>query len=172
MWPRVSLKRLLNSGEMTSSCNKKLLVHGALSIGIVTFACQLWASTQIDEKTNSQGRPMSTNATCYEGSTGKLTGTHKSRASVLFSPDGRYQAYAESEAVASPNTGSEECQNTSKLFVAGPNSQNFRAVLVIKPSRERHGNDIEIVDWSPAGHHLLLAQGWWEWSSDVDGTRV
>jgi hypothetical protein len=44
--------------------------------------------------------------------------------------------------------------------------------LVIKPLPERHGNDIEIVDWSPAGHHLLLGQGWWEWASEVGGVVV
>jgi hypothetical protein len=159
---------------MTSSCNKKLLVHGALSIGIVTFACQLRASTQIEEKTDRESRRMSTYASCYEESTGKLSGSHKSRTPGLFSPDGRYRAYAESEAVASPNAGSEECQNTSKLFVAGPKSEDFHAVLLIKPIRERHGNSIDLVDWSPAGHRLLLMEGAWEWGSDLFGsiTRI
>jgi hypothetical protein len=91
---------------------------------------------------------------------------------VLISPDRRYQAYAESEAVASPNAGSEECQNTSKLFVAGPKSPAFREVLVIKPLHERHGNSIELVDWSLTGHRLLLAEGAWEWGSDVFGSMT
>jgi hypothetical protein len=124
-------------------------------------------------KTISKGRRWA-KATCYNESTGKLTGSHTSRTSVLISPDGRYRAYAENEAVASQatNPGSAECQNTSTLFVAGPESKDFRPVLVIKPLSERYGNDIEIVDWSPTGHHLLLAQGWWEWCSDVGGTTV
>jgi hypothetical protein len=128
----------------------------ALLIAIAASACQLYASVQVGEKTTSKGPSMGTYATCYEESTGKLIGSQESRTAVLTSPDGRYHAYAESKAVASRTAeSSEECQNTSKLFVAGPNSQNFHAVLVIKPLPERHGNDIGIVDWSPAGHYLL-----------------
>ncbi len=146
----------------------------ALFVGIIASACQLYASVQVGQKTIRKARSMDTYATCYDESTGKLIGSQESRTAVLTSPDGRYQAYAESQAVASraANGGPEECQNTSRLFVAGPNSQNFHAVLVIKPLPERHGNDIGIVDWSPAGHYLLLAQGWWEWGSDVGGTVV
>ena len=131
-------------------------------------------SAQVEQKSTSKDRPLSAAASCYDESTGKLIGSNRSRTSVLMSPDGRYRAYAESEAVASQatNAGSSECQNTSRLFVAGPKSKNFRPVLVIKPLPERHGNDIELVDWSPAGHHLLLAQGWWEWHSDVGGMMV
>jgi hypothetical protein len=146
----------------------------AVLIGIAASACQLCASVQVGEKTTSKGPSMGTYATCYDESTGKLIGSQESRTAVLTSPDGRYHAYSESQAVASRTAdgASEECQNTSTLFVAGPNSQNFHAVLVIKPLSERHGNDIGIVDWSPAGHYLLLSQGWWEWGSEVGGTVV
>ena len=162
------------SRMVSTSTVNEIVLHWVLSIGIATSACQLCASVQVRQKTISKGRSMGTKATCYDESTGKLTGSHTSRTSVLISPDGRYRAYAENAAVASQatNPGSAECQNTSTLFVAGPESKNFRPVLVIKPLPERHGNDIEIVDWSPTGHHLLLAQGWWEWGSDVGGTAV
>jgi hypothetical protein len=88
-----------------------------------------------------------------------------------MSPDGLYRAYAESEAVASQatNAASAECQNTSKLFVSGPKSQKFRPALVVEPSPEALGNSIDLVDWSPNGHRLLLAQGFWQWGSDVGG---
>ncbi|HEY4817468.1 MAG TPA: hypothetical protein VIH67_08550 [Candidatus Acidoferrum sp.] len=91
-----------------------------------------------------------------------------------MSPDERYRAYAESEAVASnaTNAASPECQNTSRLFVAGPSSQNFRPVLVVEPSPGVLGNSIDLVDWSPNGHRLLLAQGFWQWGSDAGGTTV
>ena len=91
-----------------------------------------------------------------------------------MSPDGLYRAYAESEAVASqaPNAASAECQNTSKLFVLGPKSQEFRPVLVVEPVPEALGNSIDLVDWSPNGHRLLLAQGFWQWGSDVGGMMV
>jgi len=93
---------------------------------------------------------------------------------MLISPDGFYRAYAESEALASqaPNAASAECQNTSRLFVSGPKSEKFRAVLVLKPSPEALGNSIDLVDWSPKGHRLLLAQGFWQWGSEVGGTMV
>jgi dipeptidyl aminopeptidase/acylaminoacyl peptidase len=141
-------------------------------MGIIVLACQVCASEQVERKTATRGRSMVTKATCYDESTGKLTGSHKSRTAVLSSPDGRYRAYAESEAVSSPNTVGGQCQNTSKLFVAGPNSQDFQAVMVIKPIQERHGNSIELVNWSPTGHRLLLAEGAWEWGSDVFGSMT
>jgi len=114
---------------------------------------------------------MSAAASCYEESTGRLIGSNRSRTSVLMSPDGLYWAYAESEAVASQatNAASAACRNTSKLFVSGLKSQKFRPVLVVEPSPEALGNSIDLVDWSPNGHRLLLAQGFWQWGSDVGG---
>lgn len=117
---------------------------------------------------------LSANASCYDESTGRLVGPNKLVTSVLTSPDGLYRAYAESEAVAShlPNAANAECQNTSKLFVSDPKSDNFRPVLVVKPSPEALGNGIDLVDWSPKGNRLLLAQGVWQWGSDAGGIMV
>jgi dipeptidyl aminopeptidase/acylaminoacyl peptidase len=151
---------------------RKAFVHIVLTMGIITLACQVCTSEQVERKTATQRRSMVTNATCYDESTGKLTGSHKSRTAVLSAPDGRYRAYAESGAVSSPNTVGGECQNTSKLFVAGPNSPDFQEVMVIKPIQERHGNSIELVDWSPTGHRLLLGEGAWEWGSDSFGSMT
>jgi hypothetical protein len=93
---------------------------------------------------------------------------------VLVSPDGRYRAYAESEAIASKQIDATiaECQNTSTLFVSGPNSGRFRAVLVVKPSPETLGNSLDLIDWSPNGNRLLLTQGSWQWGSDAGGMMV
>ena len=131
-------------------------------------------SAQVENKSPSKAGAMSAAASCYEESTGRLIGSNRSRTSVLISPDGLYRAYAESEAVATQasNAASAECQNTSKLFVSGPKGQKFRPVLVVKPSRERLGNSIDLVDWSPNGHRLLLAQGFWQWGSDVGGMTM
>lgn len=131
-------------------------------------------SAQVEHKSTSKDGSMSAYASCYEESTGRLIGSNRSRTSVLMSPDGLYRAYAESEALASQatNATSAECQNTSKLFVAGPKSPKFRPVLVVKPSPEARGNSIYLIDWSPNGHHLLLAQGFWQWGSDVGGMMV
>ncbi len=144
-------------------------IWGGLLTGADSAGARLVRNLQ---KQIGNDKSLGTNATCYEGSTGTFIGSHKSRTAVLISPDGRYRAYAESAAVASPNAGIEECQNTSKLFVAGPKSHTFHEVLVIKPLHERHGNSIELVDWSPTGHRLLLAEGAWEWGSDVFGSMT
>jgi hypothetical protein len=131
-------------------------------------------SAQVEHKSTNKARPLSAAASCYEESTGKLIGSNRSRTSVLLSPDKRYRAYAESEAIASKatNATSAECQNTSRLFVSGPNSEKFRPVLVVKPSPEALGNSLDLVDWSPNGHRLLLAQGVWQWGSDAGGMMV
>jgi len=117
---------------------------------------------------------MSARASCFEKSTGRLVGSNRSVTSVLTSPDGLYRAYAESEAVASQPLGATnpECQNTSQLFVSDPRSHNFLPVLVVKPSPETLGNSIDLVDWSPNGNRLLLAQGVWQWGSDAGGIMV
>jgi hypothetical protein len=126
------------------------------------------ALEKLEGKGASQEGSLSANASCYEKSTGKLVGSSKSVTSVLVSPDGLYRAYAESEALASPpNTNAAQCQNTSKLFVSGPKSEQFRAVLTVEPSTEELGNNIDLIDWSPKGHRLLLAEGVWQWGSDA-----
>lgn len=130
--------------------------------------------TQTERKSTSKAESMSANASCFEKSTGRLLGSNKSVTSVLTSPDGLYRAYAESEALASQPLGviNAECQNTSKLFVSDPKNDNFHPVLVVKPSLEALGNSIDLVDWSPHGDRLLLAQGVWQWGSDAGGIMV
>jgi len=115
---------------------------------------------------------MSANASCFEESTGRLVGSNKSVTSVLVSPDGLYRAFAESEAVASQSPGDPECQNTSKLFVWSPKSGNFHPVLIVKPLPESLWNNIDLVDWSPNGHRLLLAEGVGQYGSDAGGIDV
>jgi hypothetical protein len=152
----------------------KTPINGILTIAITAFVWHRCASAQVEHKSTSKDGTMSAYASCYEESTGRLIGSNKSRTSVLISPDGLYRAYAESQAVASQalNAAGAECQNTSKLFVSGPKSQKFRPVLVVKPSPEALGNSIDLVDWSPNGHRLLLAQGFWQWGSDAGGLMV
>jgi hypothetical protein len=148
-------------------------INGILAIAITAFVWHRYAPAQVEHQPTSKDASMSTYASCYEESTGRLVGSKRSRTSVLTSPDGLYRAYAESEAVASQApTASAECQNTSKLFVAGPKSQEFRSVLVVQPLPEALGNSIDLVDWSPNGHRLLLAQGVWQWASDAGGMIV
>ena len=152
----------------------KPAINGILTIAITAFVWHRCVSVQVEHKSTSKDGSTSAYASCYEKSTGRLVGSNKSVTSVLASPDGRYRAYAESEAVASqsPSAANAECQNTSKLFVSGPKSANFRLVLVVKPLPEALGNNIDLVDWSPNGNRLLLAQGVWQWGSDAGGITV
>jgi hypothetical protein len=87
---------------------------------------------------------------------------------ILVAPDRGFRAYAESNAVA---TGP-ACRNTSKLFIAPQDSQSFHTVLTVEPSWQAPGNGIDIIDWSPSGHRLLLAQGFWQYGSDVGRSSV
>jgi len=149
-------------------------INGILTIAITAFVWNRSVPAQVEHKSTSKDESMSANASCYDKSTGRLVGSNKSVTSVLVSPGGLYRAYAESEAAASqsPSAANAECQNTSKLFVSDPKSDNFRPVLVVKPSPKALGNNIDLIDWSPDGNRLLLAQGVWQWGSDAGGIMV
>jgi hypothetical protein len=123
-------------------------IQGLLPIAIAALAWHFCVSAQVEHRGTSRDRPLSATASCYEESTGKLIGSNKSHTSVLMSADERYRAYAESEAVASnaTNANGPECQNTSRLFVAGPKSEGFRPVLSVEPSAGVFGNSIDLVD--------------------------
>ena len=145
----------------------KPTINGILTIAIIALVWHGYVSARVEHQSSSDGESMSANASCYEKSTGRLVGSNKSVTSVLVSPDGLYRAFAESEAVASQSPDAPECQNTSKVFVSGPKSGNFQPILIVKPLPESLGNNIDLVDWSPNGHRLLLAEGVWQWGSDA-----
>jgi hypothetical protein len=93
-----------------------------------------------------------------------------SRTWTLVSPDGLYKAYAVNEAVAERSDGEiSACKSTSKLFVAGPGSDEAKAVLVLEPTQDASGNGIELVDWSRDGHRLLVIEVTAQWASDAAG---
>jgi len=141
-------------------------------IAIVAVSSHLLFGSQVQPGPASKDKSPNAHASCYDVATEKLVGSHTSRSSVLVSPDGSFRAYAESDAVASGLANRPECSNTSRLFVAGRDSRKFQTVLSVEPSPKSLGNGIDLVDWSPKGHRLLLAQGTWQYGSDVGGTRV
>ena len=78
---------------------------------------------------------------------------------VLESPDGKYRAYADTEAVTHKKRTAQageyvECENRSGLFVAGPPNRQFRQVMSMLPRPDLSGNSIILVDWSRQGHQL------------------
>jgi hypothetical protein len=144
------------------------LILDILLVAISAFSSVSRLGSQAGDTRMSRDKSLSATVSCYDASTGSLIGSRSSRTSILVSPDGGFRAYAESDAVA---TGP-ECRNTSKLFVAPQSSQDFRIVLAVEPSSQASGNGIDIIDWSPTGHHLLLAQGFWQYGSDVGRSSV
>ncbi len=118
-------------------------------------------------------------ASCYDGASGKLVGSRLVRSPAFTSPDGRYRAYSEVEAVAFKvpekdwnRWSTAECANTAKLFVAGPKSNVFRLVFLQEPTRYQLLNGIGLVDWSPDSRRLLLKLGLGQYASDWGGTVV
>ncbi len=147
-----------------------------LYMAVVALACHLPAKAQLEDKSAGKPPSKSSQASCFDESSGRLIGPTKTRTFVLSSPDGNYRAYAETEAVTRKviaETGEYvECGNTSRLFIAGPNGQKFRPVLVLPPAPELLGNSIDLIDWSPVGHRLLIGQGLWQYGSDFGATIV
>ncbi len=107
-------------------------------------------------------------ATCYDSVNEKLVGSMLVRRPVLVSPDGKFQAYAENEAVAHLGAGA-ECVSTAKLFVKGPGEKEFRLVYLQEPDLYELISQIDLVDWSPDSHHLLAELFLGQWGSDSGG---
>jgi len=111
---------------------------------------------------------------CFDQATGMAGRAPVSRTWVLMSPDGLYGAYAVNQAVATRSADGEivGCKSTSKLFVTRPGREAAEAVLVKEPSEDASGNSIEIIDWSPVEHRLLVMEGYWVWASDAGGIEA
>ena len=150
-----------------------LVINRIVPIAIAALAWHFCVSAQVEHKP-LEDTALIAAAHCYQESTRSAGSNRLLRTSVLSSPDGLYRAYAESEAVPfrGPNSASAECRNTSKLFVWEPKSQKFRPVLVVEPFPEALGNGIDLIDWSPDGHRLLLAQRFWHYGSEVEGMTL
>jgi len=106
-------------------------------------------------------------ASCFDAQTGGLKGSEVVRTPVLISADGKWRAYAQSEALASgPEANGPDCENTSKLYIAGPESKGFQCVHTVKPQEQQLLNAIVPVDWSPDGRFLLMNEFLGQWGSD------
>jgi hypothetical protein len=152
--------------ELTGSNRVALrkLVSSFIPMLIAGLGWHLCGYAQVEPKSSSKAPGGDLNVSCYDDS-GRLVGPNKMRTLVLESPDGKYRAYAETEAFTRKKKSATgeyvECENTSRLFVAGPRSDGFRQVVTLLPKAEPEpsGNDLSLVDWSPKGHRLLIAEG-------------
>jgi len=95
---------------------------------------------------------------CIDSKTGRFTGSKLVRSPVLVSPDGRFRAYSENEAVAFEGAaeGTGSCVNTARLFIAGPDSSRFILAEVKTPQYpDALIKGLLLVDWSPDSRYLL-----------------
>lgn len=140
---------------------------------VATFLCCAATSAQVERLPSKLKISDTDSASCYEDTTGKLIGSQLVRTHFFVSPGGRYRAYVDVEAVASKSKTSSDwdCASTSRLFLAAVD-QPFREVLVVAPTSDAMGNSLGIVDWSPDGRTLLVAQGVFQWGSDFGTSFV
>jgi dipeptidyl aminopeptidase/acylaminoacyl peptidase len=155
------------------------LSESLISVLIAGLAWHLCGYAQDKPKASTKVPSESSNVSCYDEGTGKLVGPNRRRTFVLGSPDGKYLAYAETEAFTHKRVNAQgdedvECENASRLFVAGPRGHKFRQVMTVLPKSEPEpsANDIVLVDWSPKGHRLLIAEGLWSYGSDFGGIVI
>lgn len=153
------------------------LVSSFIPILIASLGWHLYGYAQVKPKSSSNVPGEDSYASCYDNVSGKLVGPDKRRTVVLKSPDGKFRAYAETEAVTQKRRDAHgpedvECQNTSRLFVAGPASHTFQRVMMVLPTPEFGDNSISLADWSPKGHRLLIAEGKAGYGSDVGGIMI
>lgn len=108
---------------------------------------------------------------------GHPTGSYIVRSPVLTSPGGLHRAYAEVAAIAfrakeQPSDSEPSCENTSRLFLAGPGVKEFKLVYSQAPPDFSDGNSLKLVDWSPDGTKLLIERTIWAYESEGDFTDV
>jgi hypothetical protein len=89
--------------------------------------------------------------------------SQSARSTVLSSPDGNRDAYAEAKA-RWVEEGS--CVNTSAVFVRDKDGA-FQPVFLQEPTQELVGNGIRLIDWSKDGRELLFDVIRWQDGSDA-----
>jgi hypothetical protein len=99
------------------------------------------------------------------------TGSYIVRSPILTSPDSLHRAYVEVEAIAfrpndEPSNSIPSCENTSRLFVAGPADGDFKLVYSQSPPDISDGNSLKLVDWSADGTNLLMERTIWGYETE------
>lgn len=108
---------------------------------------------------------------------GESTGSHLVRTPVLTSTDGLHRAYIEVEAIAFQAKDESKydgpiCENSSRLYLAGPKDAEFKLAYSQSPPDLADGNSLRLVDWSPDATHLLMERTIWKYESEGDYTDL
>jgi hypothetical protein len=153
------------------------IVSSFIPILIASLGWHSYGYAQVKPRSSSKIPGEDSYASCYDNVSGKLVGPDNRRTFVLESPDGRYQAYAETEAVTHKRKNAQgdeevECENKTGLFVADARNEKFRQVVSVLPRPNLSGNSISLIDWSRQRHRLLIGEGLWGYGSDFGGTEI
>jgi hypothetical protein len=110
---------------------------------------------------------------CWKGS-GNIT-SRLGRSPITSSSAG-YRAYVEVKAAAFRPKYEETyagplCENTSRLFLAGPGDAEFKIAYSQSPDLS-DGNSLKLIDWSPEGTRLLMERTVWKYESEGDYTDL
>jgi hypothetical protein len=111
---------------------------------------------------------------CWKGSDDHVI-SRLGRSSIISSSAG-YRAYAEVTATAFKPKYQETytgplCENTSRLFLAGPGDAEFKLAYSQSPDFS-DGNSLKLVDWSPDGMYLLMERTIWKYESEGNYTDL
>lgn len=119
-----------------------------------------WQSTdKKDQPLVSATNPVYLSCTVWTGKDWSKPAARSARTPVRQSPKG-YRAYGE----VSVEVNGEDCENTTKLYIAKPNESEFKVVYT---TSEDGGNGIRLVGWSPNGDRLLAEVTFWAYESDA-----
>jgi hypothetical protein len=111
-----------------------------------------------DEPLVSATNPTYLSCTFWTGKAWSKPAARSARTSVVRSPKG-FLAYGEVKVTVQ----SDDCENTTTLFVATGEGKEFKSVY----KKEGSGNGIRIIGWSPDGDHLLAEVTSWTYETDT-----
>lgn len=91
--------------------------------------------------------------------------SRRQKGPIVTSPDGRYRAYVEVEAI-NDSSESYSCTNTSQLYFSDSDANDFKIIKQLDPVSGWKGNGMRVVEWSPDSRYLLLAMNQWVYYSE------
>ena len=161
------------------------LYRVAWSLSLLLFVTFEWSSGDVhgaqQDATATRLKPSRSTSndtkfvSCF--SKAQPAGSYIVRSPILTSPDSLHRAYVEVEAIASrpkdePSDGIPSCENTSRLFLAGPGDSEFKLVYTQSPPDISDGNSLKLVDWSADGTNLLIERTIWKYESEGNLTDL
>jgi hypothetical protein len=129
---------------------------------LIVFALLLaWpqSADKKDQPLASATNPTYLSCTVWTDKEWSKPASRSARTPVKQSTKG-FRAYGE----VAVSVNGEDCENTTTLFVALPDSKEFKPVYT---TSEGGGNGIRLLDWSPSGDRLLAEVTFWTYESDI-----